>query len=152
MGIIIDKLLQIFMFTDPKFLHTSNTQKTFLSWQSMLARLFVFNEFKLSIAWDLLCIDVYGFKAFCKWFLDTYPGYFISPLRISGSAVESLFSQYKYSAGGKLDATNYVTSRCAHLVKQCAVPHHSAKHCRDETVSFIELPLKKKQYNKSLSS
>ena len=46
-----------------------------------------------------------------------HPGYFVSPLRISGSAVESLFSQFKHSAGGKLDACNYATSRCAHLVK-----------------------------------
>ena len=27
-----------------------------------------------------------------------------SPLRISGLAIESLFSQYKHNAGGKLDA------------------------------------------------
>ena len=99
-------------------------------------------------AWDLLRIDVYSFKAFCNWFLQTYPGYFISPLRISGSAVESIFSQYKHIAGGKLDSVNFSTSRCAHLVQQCVAPHHSGKHCRDENASFIELPLVKKQYNK----
>ena len=39
-------------------------------------------------------IDVYGFKAFCKYLLETSPGYFVSPLRISGSAVVSLFSHH----------------------------------------------------------
>ena len=47
------------------------------------------------LVWDLLHIDVNGFKAFCKYFLEKYPEYFISPLRISGSAMESLFSQYE---------------------------------------------------------
>ena len=70
-------------------------------------------------------IDLYGFKAFCEDFLKKYPGYFISPLRICGSAVESLFSQYKHNAGGKLDACNYVTARCAPLVQQSVSAHHS---------------------------
>jgi len=101
------------------------------------------------LAWDLLRIDVYGFKSFCKYFLETYPGYFISPLRISGSAVESLFSQYKYNAGGKLDSCNYVTVRCAHLVQQCATGHHSGVGYRDQTLTHMELPLKKKRYGNS---
>ena len=33
-----------------------------------------------SAARDLLWIDVYGFRAFCEWFLRTYPTYFVSPL------------------------------------------------------------------------
>jgi len=90
---------------------------------------------------------VYGFQAFCKWFLETYPTYFISPLRLSGSAVESLFSQYKFTAGGKLDSVNYTTSRAAHLIKQCATSHHSGVSYRDENLSFIEIPLQKKTYN-----
>jgi len=98
------------------------------------------------IAWDLLRIDVYSFNAFAKWFFNTYPTYFIAPLRISGSAVESLFSQYKYSAGGKLDAVNYVTSRCSNLIKQCATSHHAGKHYRDELVGVLELPLSKRKY------
>ena len=43
-------------------------------------------------------------------FFTKYPGYFV---RLSGSAVESLFSQYKYNAGGKLDAANYSSARAA---------------------------------------
>ena len=92
----------------------------------------------------------------CTWIqqlvLDTYPDYFMCPLHISGSVVESLFSQYKYSAGGKLDTANYANSICAHLVKQCIAPHHSGKHCRDESATFMELPLTKQQYNKSSSN
>ena len=91
---------------------------------------------------------MYGIQAFCKWFLETYPSYFVSPLRLSGSAVESLFSQYKFSAGGKLDSVNFTTARAAHLVKQCAASHHSGKSYRDESLSFIETPLQKTSYNK----
>jgi len=72
----------------------------------------VFTLSRYFTAWDLLCIDVYGFKAFC----DLLPGYFASPLRISGSAVESIFSQYRRIAVGTLDSVIYSTSRCAHLV------------------------------------
>ena len=101
-----------------------------------------------SAAWDLLRIGVYGFRAFSEWFLKTYPTYFVSPLHLSGSAVESLFSQYKFSARGKLDAVNYAMSRAAHLIKQCTAEHHSRRSYRDESLSFIETPLQKKSYNK----
>lgn len=105
----------------------------------------------VSIAWDLLRIDVYGFKAFCKWFLGAYPTYFVSPLRISGSAVESLFSQYKHIAGGKLDSVNYTTARGAHLMKQIVSEHHSGADYRDQTISVAELGLKKKCTTKQIA-
>ncbi|XP_065906570.1 uncharacterized protein [Dysidea avara] len=101
---------------DPNFPHTSATQKSFLSWQT----------------WDLLWIDVYSFKALCQWFREMYPTYFISPLRLSRSAVESLFSQYKHNAGGKLDSSSFPTARATHLVKQCVSGHHSGKGYRDD--------------------
>ena len=44
------------------------------------------------------------------------------------SAVETLFSQYKYNAGGKLDAVNYATARAASLVKQVVSSHHFNKN------------------------
>ncbi|XP_065914376.1 uncharacterized protein [Dysidea avara] len=118
---------------DSDYPHVSSNQKSFLSWQT----------------WDLLCIDVYSFRAFCKDFFAKHPGYFVSPLRISGSAVESLFSQFKRNAGGKLDSCNYVTARCAHLVQQCASGHHSGVGYRDETLTYMELPLHKKSYGNS---
>jgi len=66
---------------------------------------------------------------------------FVSPLRMSGSSIESLFSQFKHNAGGKLDACNY--ARCAHLVKQCAAIHHSGAGYCDQTLTCLEIPLKK---------
>lgn len=98
-------------------------------------------------AWDLLRIDYYGFKFFCKLFKSAYPKHFVSPLRITGSAVETLFSQFKYSAGGRLDAVNYRTSRASYLVKQCVSTHHSGKGYRDAALSHSYIPLKKKKYN-----
>ena len=102
--------------------------------------------FLISTAWDLLRINVYGFIAFCKWFFRTYPTYFISPIRLSGSAVESLFSQYKYSAGGKLDLVNYTTARAACLVRQSVATHCSGKGYRDENLHTTEITLKRKVY------
>ena len=98
---------------------------------------------------DLLRIDVYSLKTFCEWFLSAYPTNFVSPLRISGSAVESLFSQYKHIAGGKLDSVNYTTARGAHLMKQIVSEHHSGANYRDQNISIAELGLKKKVYNKA---
>lgn len=94
-----------------------------------------------------LRIDVYGFQAFCEWFLKAYPTYFVSPLWLSGSSVETLFSLYKFTAGGKLDSVNYTTSRAAHLIKQCAASHHSGTSYRDENLSFNETQLQRKTYN-----
>ena len=106
----------------------------------------------ICIAWDLLRIDVYSFRAICEWFFKTYPTYFVSPLRLSGSAVESLFSQYKHAAGGKLDAVNYTTARAACLVRQSVAVHHSGKGYRDEALHTTEIPLKKTKYNKQHTS
>ena len=92
---------------------------------------------------------IYGFRSFSSYFLSQYPGYFITPVRISGSAVETLFSQYKYSAGGKLDSANYESVHAANLVKRVSSGHHSAKDYRDEdTTKSMELPLPHKQYGK----
>lgn len=91
---------------------------------------------------------MYGFMSFCNSFLKKHPGYFVSFLRLSGSAVETIFSQYKYTCGGKLDAGNYYTARAANLVKQVVATHESGKDYRNEELSTISLPLKKKQYNK----
>ena len=86
--------------------------------------------------------------SFCCYFLSKYPGYFVSPLRLSGSAVETLFSQYKYATGGKLDASNYCTARAGNLVKQVVTRHESGKDYRNEQLSTALLPLKKKVYGK----
>jgi hypothetical protein len=115
---------------DPEYDFTSTTQQKFLSWQTM----------------DLLRIDVYSLKSFCQHFLTKYPGYFVSPLRLSGSAVESLFSQYKYNARGKLDAANYSSAHAANLIQQTTSSHDSGKGYRDSELSIATLSLKKKLY------
>lgn len=72
--------------SDGQFPHTSSTQKAFLSWLSKWAVLTFYLYFRY-IAWDMLRIDVYGFQQFCTYFFEKYPGYFVPPLRISGSVV-----------------------------------------------------------------
>lgn len=61
---------------------------------------------------------------------------------MTGSAVETLFSQFKYSAGGRLDSVNYRTSRVAYLVEPCVSIHHSGKGYRDVALSHSYIPLK----------
>ena len=62
---------------------------------------------------DLLHIMFQGFLGLCEHFLRRYPGYFITPVRINGSAIESYFSQLKYAGRGQLSAINYETARAA---------------------------------------
>ena len=50
------------------------------------------------------------FKELCEDFLQNHNGYFIAPIRVNGSAIESIFSQLKYIEGGNLSSTNYATS------------------------------------------
>ena len=71
------------------------------------------------------------------YFLTQHPDRFISPLRVSGSAVESLFSRYKRSAGGKLDAINYPISRAAQLIKQTVSSHHSGESYRNQSLDNL---------------
>ena len=100
--------------------------------------------------WANLRIDVYGFIALTKHFLKSYPGYFLSPLQISGSAVESLFGQYKYMPGSKLDPANYATCRSKYLAKQAV--HHSGQFYQDQELSIPIAPLEKKTYGSSKMS
>ena len=60
--------------------------------------------------------------------------------------MESLFAQYKYTTGGKLDAANYSVARAAFLTKQAINNHHSGKGYRDMPLQIHPLPLEKKKY------
>ena len=63
-------------------------------------------------------IMVYGFAGLCDDFFTKYnDNFFIMPKRLNGSAIETLFSQFKYLTGGKLSSTNYATARAAYLMK-----------------------------------
>lgn len=61
-------------------------------------------------------------------------GYFISPIRINGSSIESLFSRLKFGAGGHLTAINY-RSGLAHIQAREDVKRHrdSGKGYRDDS-------------------
>ena len=60
-----------------------------------------------SQTWDLLRLMVYGFLQCYRWFNEAYTDYFIIPLPINGSTIESIFSVLKSAAGGNLFASNY---------------------------------------------
>jgi len=64
--------------------------------------------------------------------------------------VESLFSQYKRSAGGKLDAINYPISRAAQLIKQSVAVHHSGVGYRNQSLDTgqQDINLQRKKYHK----
>ena len=84
---------------------TDPTSNKFLSWQT----------------WDLMRrITWYGFKEFCEHFIQQYPGYAVYPLRLNGSAVETIFSQLKFITCGHLSAVNFATAR-ANLITRYSV-------------------------------
>lgn len=103
-------------------------------------------SFSTPIAFDLLRVCVYGFLGFTAYFLEEYPDHFISPVRLSGSAIETLFSQYKYTTGGKLSSANYSTARAAHLVKHCVSYHDGSKGYRDVPLQLSQCVLERKKY------
>ena len=77
-------------------------QNKFLSWQT----------------WDLQRIMVYGLHELSTDFIATYGNnFFLSPKRLNGSSIETLFSQLKYISGGKLSAVNYQHAKDAYLLK-----------------------------------
>lgn len=90
----------------------SSETKEFLAWQT----------------WDLTRLTLYGFTDFVKSFFQRHPNtdHYIVPVRLNGSAVETLFSQLKYSAGGHLSSTNYATARSSLIVKK-TVRRHNVK-------------------------
>ena len=76
------------------------------------------------ISWRLM---LQGFRGLCRDFLKKHPrGYYVAPLRVTGSAVETLFGQFKFSTGGKLDAANYPVARAAFLMKQATQGHYGS--------------------------
>ena len=87
---------------------TNSLERRFLAWQT----------------WDLLRICIYGFRAFCEDFLQRHgQPYYITPMKWNGSAVETIFSQFKAITGGKLDSTNYATARKMFLARRDALGH-----------------------------
>ena len=87
--------------TFPNVKLTGPSQKVFLAWQT----------------WELRRITHFGFTHLCADFLNVHLEFVIYPHGISGSAVETLFSQFKYLTGGKLSSVKYETARAAYLTK-----------------------------------
>jgi len=65
---------------------------------------------------------VSGFSQLCDWFTDNLPGYYICPLRINGSALESIFSILKFASGGNLSALTYGPSLGRHIYRKDLAP------------------------------
>ena len=106
---------------NPNFHPVSSTERRFLAWQTM----------------DLLRVMVFGFLLFCEDFFRRHPGYYLVPLKWNGSAVETLFSNLKRIAGGKLDSTNYATAREAYLAQRDTHGHRASKAAR----GYRDVPL-----------
>lgn len=86
------------------------------------------------------------------WFLSIFSHkasspFHISPLRILGSAIETVFGQFKYSSGGKLDASNYRVARAAYFIKQSSEAHHSGIGYWDVSLASNDVILERKRYN-----
>ena len=88
----------------------------------------------------------YGLKDFCHYFLNAHPGYYITPLRLNGSAIETLFSQLKEGSGGTLSAVSYSSARAKLITKQAVHGPKVTESYRDAPlyVSDNELPIKRK--------
>jgi hypothetical protein len=113
------------LLNNPAFKAGSSTQKCFLAWQT----------------WDLQRVMIYGFKEFAEDFFMKYgDSFFISPKRFNGSAIETLFSQFKYITGSKLSATNYAQARAAYLMR---VDIHGRHHGED---NYRNVPLYIRQH------
>ena len=84
--------------------------------------------------WDLLEIMYYGFHGLCTNFLRRNPGYFFVVVRISGSAIESVFSCLKYISGGNLSAFNHVTSLSDFIMQW-----ETSSNCKSE--GYINVPV-----------
>ena len=118
------------LLIDTSFSATSTKQTSFLSWQT----------------WDLLRIMTFGFVGFCEDYVARHPGYYIAPVRVSGSAVETLFSQLKHAAGGRLSAVNYPTARATLSTQRSLHPvHASGKDYRDAVLDYESVPLRRKK-------
>ena len=87
----------------------------------------------------------YRFKNFCNDFTARHPGFYVAPLRLNGSAIETLFSQLKFISHGDLSATRYPQA-LASLITRGSIHSHpvagSATY-RDAVLYVCQHELKK---------
>ena len=82
---------------------------------------------------------VFGFKQFSSYLFENFPGYTLSPLRLSISRLESLFGTLKFHAHGSLSAGNYGSSLGRIQLRQelkltARATSHDQKGYRDQEV------------------
>ena len=90
------------------------------------------------IAFTIICsVDLGssppGFLSFCDWFFEKVSRdgkYFINPLRINGSAIESIYSILKFASGGNLSALSYIPA-LGKLINRKDMARNSEKGYRD---------------------
>lgn len=88
---------------------------------------------------------MYCFLQFSKYFFENFPGYSLSPLRMSISRLESLFGSLKFQAHGNLSAGNYGSSLGRVKVRRELNPtsraiSHDQMNYRDEEAMVSEPP------------
>ena len=88
-----------------------------------------------------------GFLGLCADFLAENPDYFIIPVRVNGSAVESYFSQLKLGSGGQLSASNYATAQASiETTKAASTKWPRESDYRDAGLDIHPVQLKKRKY------
>ena len=94
--------------------------------------------------WDLTRLMYYGFTEFCQSFLQTFPVYYIWPLCLNGSALETIFSQLKSSMNGHLTSVNYAPALATLKLKR-QIHGWRGKYVYRGTPLYVrELPLKRR--------
>lgn len=108
---------------------TTKTNCKFLPWQT----------------WDLLRLMVHGFKEFTADFLLDHLGYAIYPVRINGSAVETLFSQFKHATSSQLSGVNYSSAK-ASILTRGSIQGKKTNHGYRSAPLFLRQQTQKKAY------
>ena len=108
---------------------TSTEERRFISWQT----------------WDLLRVTVFGFIGFTRNFLMQNQHYYVLPLKINGSAAETLFSQFKFETNHKLTSVNYASARSRVLMKKDLHGTSSAAHGYRDTPLYLKKKLLKRK-------
>ena len=118
-----EKWLHDIRSDNPQFTLTT-PQSPFLAWQT----------------YNLRRVCVYGIRGLVKDFSLCHSGrYFLVLSRITGSAVESLFSQMKYSAGGKLSSVNYASaSNSVTVASNINSMHVAHRDYRDDQLNVFQ--------------
>lgn len=96
--------------------------------------------------WDLLRLMYYGFTEFCKCFFERFPGYHIVPLRINGSAIETIFSQLRFSTSGNLSGSNYGYALSSLTLKRFLHGHQGKFKYRNARLYIRQKNIKRRRW------